>query len=154
MNDSAQLIPQKGGALEAVLQLQLKNTRLFLDLLKNEQALLTSGRIDDLALLIADKDRVVHQLAQLDTQLNANLTALGFPEGASGIKAWIAANHSESEIFCNWEELLNLTHLVRQLNQTNASIISTWLQYTRQTLNTLYNATGHTTLYDPKGQMA
>jgi len=154
MNNSAQLIPQKGDTLEAVLQLQLKNTRLFLDLLEDEQALLTSGRIDDLASLVADKDRVVQQLAQLDTQLNANLTALDFPEGVQGIKAWIAANHPESENFCDWEELLKLTRLARQLNQTNANIISTWLQYTRQTLNTLYSAAGHTTLYDPKGQVA
>lgn len=154
MSSNTQAILQKDDALESIFQRQLENTRLFLDLLEEEQAQLLSGCIDNLALLVADKDRVVHQLSRLDAQLNQHLVALGFSEGAQGIKAWVAANYPEPGDFRIWEELLDLTYLARQLNQTNANIISTWLQYTRQTLGALYNAAGHVTLYGPKGQMA
>lgn len=153
MSNNTQAALQKNDTLAAIVRHQLKNTRIFLNLLEEEQSLLLAGRIDNLALLVADKDRVVHQLTRLDAQLNQILVEMGFPEGMAGIKAWLAINHLESEDFRDWGELIDLTRLARQLNQMNANIISTWLQYTRQTLNVLYNAAGHVALYNTKGQI-
>ncbi|SFU62243.1 flagella synthesis protein FlgN [Nitrosomonas eutropha] len=154
MDGNPQAILQKGDTPASTLRLQLESTHLFLALLEHERNLLASGSIDDLASLVADKDRVVNQLSRLDAQLNQLLAAAGFSGGTLEINAWLTANHSESAVTRDWEELLNLTRLARQHNQTNANIISTWLQYTRQTLYALHSAAGHITLYDPKGQMA
>lgn len=154
MDGNPQAILQKGDTLASTLRLQLESTHLFLELLERERNLLASGSIDDLPPLVADKDRVVSQLSRLDAQLNQLLAAAGLPGDAQGISAWLAANHSKSAVARDWEELLNLTRLARQRNQTNANIVSTWLQYTRQTLYALHGAAGRIILYDPKGQMA
>lgn len=154
MDGSIWAVPPKNDVLECILGGQLENTRSFLDLLERERMLLAVGNMDDLASLVADKDRIVNQLARLDAQLDQLLVAMGLPGGAQGMNAWIVANHSASAISRDWEKLLDLARLARQLNQTNANIISTWLRHTRQTLNVLHNAAGYTTLYDPRGQMA
>lgn len=140
-------------SLEHILQLELENIHLFLELLENEQNLLASGNLDDLALLIADKDRVLGQFTRLDARRNHVLNAAGLPEGTQGIKAWASADNDKSTAVRDWEALLGLADLAKQLNQTNATITANWLQYTRQTLNALHGAAGRTTLYDTKGQI-
>jgi flagella synthesis protein FlgN len=153
MNENLQTGTQKNNTLESILHHQLENTRLFLDLLEREQKLLVAGNVEELTLLVTDKERVVHQLAHLDVQINQHLTAAGLSKGIQGIKSWIAANQSKPFVVREWEELLSLTRRARQLNQTNANIVSTQLKHTRQTLNALHDATGHTALYDPKGKI-
>lgn len=144
---------QQKDILELVLQHQLENTRLFLGLLEREQALLASGELESLSKLIADKEQIVSQLAQLDVQINQLLATAGFSKGIQGIKNWIAANQSDATIAHKWEELLSLTRRAQQLNQTNASIVSTRLRHAQQTLGALRDMTGHTALYNPKGQI-
>ncbi|MCC6916605.1 flagellar protein FlgN [Nitrosomonas sp.] len=139
--------------LERILQQELENIHQFLELLENEQNLLASGNLDELALLVADKDRILDQFAKLDARRNHVLNEAGLPEGARGIKAWTSADNNESTVTRDWEELLDLAELAKQLNQANATITANWLQYTRQTLNALHEAAGRTTLYDTKGQI-
>lgn len=68
-------------SLEYILQLELDNIRLFLELLEHERNLLAAGNLDDLALLVADKDRLIDQFARLDMRRNRFLNAAGLPEG-------------------------------------------------------------------------
>lgn len=139
-------------SLEHILQLELDNIRLFLELLEHERDLLAAGNLDDLALLVADKDRLIDQFARLDMRRNRFLHAAGLPEGAQGMNAWMSVSNEASAVAHDWEELLGLADLAKQLNQTNAIITSSWLQYTRRTLNALHSAAGHPPLYNTKGQ--
>lgn len=139
-------------SLEHILQLELDNIRLFLELLEHERDLLAAGNLDDLALLVADKDRLIDQFARLDMRRNRFLRAAGLPEGAQGMNAWMSVSNEASAVAHDWEELLGLADLAKQLNQTNAIITSSWLQYTRRTLNALHSAAGHPPLYNTKGQ--
>ncbi|MEB2332255.1 MAG: flagellar protein FlgN [Nitrosomonas sp.] len=139
-------------SLEYILQLELDNIRLFLELLEHERNLLAAGNLDDLALLVADKDRLIDQFARLDMRRNRFLNAAGLPEGTQGMNAWVSGSDEESTVARDWEELLGLADLAKQLNQTNAVITSSWLQYTRRTLNALHSAAGRPPLYNTKGQ--
>ncbi len=152
MNNSG--LAGRDDTLNHILQLELENIRVFLELLELEQSMLAAGNIDDLALLTEDKNRVIDQFSKLDVRRNRLLTANGLPEGAKGIKAWLLVNHTDTTVARNWDELLDLAHLARQRNHTNAAIISTWLQHTRQTLSALHAVTGRGALYNPKGQIA
>lgn len=140
-------------SLEHILQLELDNIRVFLELLECERNLLVAGNLDDLALLVADKDRVIDQFSRLDARRNRFLNEAGLPEGVKGMKAWASLGNEESTVAQDWEELLGLADLAKQLNQTNAIVTSSWLQYTRQTLSALYGAAGRTALYNTKGQI-
>lgn len=140
-------------SLEHILQLELDNIRLFLELLEQERNLLTAGNLDDLPSLVADKDRVIDQFSRLDARRSHFLNMAGLPDGAKGMRAWTSADDAESTAVRDWEELLNLAELAKQLNQSNAAITANWLQYTRQTLNALHGATGSTILYNTKGQV-
>ncbi len=139
-------------SLEYILQLELDNIHLFLELLEHERDLLAAGNLDDLTLLVADKDRLIDQFAQLDMRRNRFLNAAGLPAGAQGMNAWVSVGNEESTVARDWEELLSLTDLAKQLNQTNAIVTSNWLQYTRRTLNALHCAAGQPPLYNTKGQ--
>lgn len=141
------------GSLEHILHLELDNIRVFLELLEHERTLLAAGNLDDLAVLVADKDRAIDQFARLDTRRNRFLNESGLPEGAQGMRTWTSFGSEESTVARDWEELLDLADLAKQLNQTNAIITSNWLQYTRQTLRVLHGATGRTALYNTKGQI-
>lgn len=68
------------------------------------------------------------------------------------MNAWVSGSDEESTVARDWEELLGLADLAKQLNQTNAVITSSWLQYTRRTLNALHSAAGRPPLYNTKGQ--
>lgn len=137
--------------LNCILQLELEIARVFLALLEREQIALAEGNIDDLALLTADKDRIVAQLKNLDLQRNQHLTAFGLPQDANGMKAWISGFHEDHSVADSWEELLKLTHQARQINQANALIVTSCLQHTRRALYALQGAAGQVTLYNPKG---
>ncbi len=139
-------------SLEHILQLELDNIRLFLELLEHERDLLAAGNLDDLALLVADKDRLIDQFSRLDARRNRFLNTAGLPEGAQGMNAWVSVDDKESIVAHDWEKLLGLADLAKQLNQTNAVITSSWLQYTRRTLNALHSAAGQPPLYNTKGQ--
>lgn len=150
--DTMQTSIQNRDSLEHILQLELNNIRLFLELLEHERDLLAAGNLDDLALLVADKDRLIDEFSQLDMRRNQFLNAAGLPEGTQGMNAWGSASDEKSTVVHDWEELLDLAGLAKQINQTNAVITSNWLQYTRRTLNALHSAAGHSPLYDTKGQ--
>ena len=139
------------GGFSCVLQLELENTRIFLALLEREQIALAEGDIDDLPLLAADKDRIVEQLINLDSQRNQYLAAFGLPQDAGGMRAWISRFNEDYSVSSNWEELLELAHRAKQINQANAAIVTSCLQHARRALCALQGAAGQVTLYNPKG---
>lgn len=140
--------------LQQILRSELETVRQFVELLEYEQSLFVNGKMDELATLVADKDRVVDQLMRLAAQRNCFLTDANFSVDSKGVRAWLSANPTAASIACDWEELLDLAHLAKQMSQTNANITAEWLQYTKRTLRALQGAAGMISLYDAKGQLA
>lgn len=139
-------------SLTVELQLELKITEAFLDILRKEQDALVGGDIERLEALPRDKAELVMQLAKLAKQRDQRLISKGLSRDRKGMETLLADSHDAKAATAEWHELLRLAEEVQQLNQTNGEIISTRLRHNQQTLGVLQSATGTTPLYGPTGK--
>jgi flagella synthesis protein FlgN len=141
-----------GNDLTADLQLELKMTEAFLEVLKKEQEALVGGDIEHLETLPRDKAELVMQLAKLARKRDQHLISRGLTPDRKGMEALLADNHDAKTATAKWHELLRLAESVQQLNQTNGEIIATRLRHNHQALTVLQGAAGTTPLYGPTGK--
>lgn len=130
--------------------------RSFVELLQQEEQLLTKGNIDELAPLIEEKGRLASLLGQLAEQRNKILATTGYSPDRAGIQTWLAQSSSPAQALqetkSHWEDILSLAAQARSLNETNGQLIGNRLQHNQQTLNALLTASNKATLYGPDGQ--
>lgn len=140
LDDIASLLAQELTALES-----------FVALLRNEQALLSSGANEGLTALAEKKSSAAIELGRLATARDQALARLHLPPGRAGMDAW-AITGAGSASQNNWDRLLTLAADARAINEANGKAISLHLQHNQMALSVLMAAADRTATYGPDGQ--
>ena len=139
-------------SVSQTLLLEAATVRQFVDLLKREQASLSTGSADELLALIAQKDKLAIQINSLAAQRNKSLDAEGFSPDRIGVEAWCAKHPTEETASNAWTSLLALANDARELNRLNGELIQIRLQYNNKALEALQGGKKTLDLYGPDGQ--
>ena len=124
--------------------------RSFVDLLQQEQNLLTENSIDPLMMLAEQKSTHAAQLGEL-AGVRHRLMRTCLPElTAPAILAWFKVNSAEGLVL--WQEISALAEQARQLNHINGELIQMKLRHNQQLLTALSRAVNQANLYGPDGQ--
>jgi flagella synthesis protein FlgN len=126
----------------------------FVDLLKNEQKMLTNGDVDGLAPIIQQKNTVANELTLLAKQRNTSLATQGLGPDRNGIEAWCATHPASTKVGAAWSRVLALATEARELNRVNGELIKIRMQHNTQALESLLGASQSLSLYGPDGQAA
>jgi flagella synthesis protein FlgN len=122
----------------------------FVDLLQQEQNLLTENSIDPLMMLAEQKSTRAAQLGEL-AELRHRLMLTFLPElTATAILDWFKVNSAEGLVL--WQEISALADQARQLNRINGELIQMKLRHNQQLLAALSRAVNQANLYGPDGQ--
>ena len=124
----------------------------FVELLKLEQASLTSGRTDALPEYAEQKIKLATQLNSLAAQRKLSMTAQGFDTNRAGVEAWCSKHASEMNASSTWSKILSLAGEAQELNRLNGELIKTRLQYNARALEALHGGKNSLDLYGPDGQ--
>lgn len=120
-------------------------------LLEEEQKLLGDGKIDGekLQQLAARKQTLQQAIEQNESKRRAAQQKLGFSNDANGARA--AADQAGCADV--WQQLLERTQRIAQLNSLNGELIQHRLHHNQQMLNILRDAAGSggTAMYDADG---
>ena len=127
----------------------------FLELLRNEEAALAEGRIDDLPAIAQAKTETFIALSRLAECRDALLARLGVGGEAKAVDAWLERNASQPEAEgarTAWRQLLEAARQAKSLNEANGAMIEVKMQHNQQALAVLRAAARQMTLYGPDGQ--
>ena len=138
-------------SVSQILLLEAATVRQFVDLLKREQASLSTGSADELLALIAQKDKLAIQINSLAAQRNKSLDAEGFSPDRIGVEAWCAKHPTEETASNAWTSILALANDARELNRLNGELIQIRLQYNNKALEALQGSKKALDLYGPDG---
>ncbi|SER27935.1 flagella synthesis protein FlgN [Nitrosomonas sp. Nm51] len=142
---------QRSESFAAVIDSEIGTAKAFVEVLKKEEGALIHGRIDELDMLASDKTRLVEKLENLSKQRKQYLSFLGYSPDKSGMQLWLM-KQAGVELQEQWNQLMELAKTAQQINRTNGSVISTYLQYNQRAYLALQSASGNISLYGPKGQ--
>ncbi len=124
--------------------------RRFVELLQQEQQLLTENSMDPLLILADQKSTLAIRLNGL-AEVRGRLLATYLPTtDLSAIQSWFAANSKEG--LARWQEIRTLAEQARQLNHINGELIKMKLRHNQQLLTALNRAVSNASLYGPDGQ--
>jgi flagella synthesis protein FlgN len=137
MDDIAYLVGQESSALDELISA-----------LREEQAILKSGRADDLAAVIDRKNRQLETLARHGRRRNELLASRGLKPDRDGIAAWSRSSGQEDL----GAAFLALADEARELNHLNGQLIAMRLQATQSALSTLAPDRSGQGLYGPSGK--
>ena len=126
--------------------------RQFVELLEQEQEVLTNGRTDELPAIAGTKEKLAAELNDLSRQRNAFLGSLAFPSDRPGMEAWAAANSSHNEAIAAWRQTLSLAARAKVLNLRNGQLIQLRMKYNAQALEILTRKESNLDLYGPDGR--
>ena len=139
-------------SVSQTLVLEAATIRQFVELLKLEQASLSTGPADELLALIDQKDKLTIQINSLAAQRNKSLDAEGFSPDRIGVEAWCAKHSTEETASNAWTSILALANDARELNRLNGELIQIRLQYNNKALEALQGGKKTLDLYGPDGQ--
>ncbi|MNZ79822.1 FlgN protein [compost metagenome] len=121
----------------------------FIQLLEAEAQQLSAGRVDGqrLSTLASDKQALLDEIEQLETQRQYAQRRLGYGEDRAG------ATRAAEDAGClaTWQQLLEQAVRAQQLNRLNGASIRNRLEHNQRMLNFLHEAAGKG-LYGPDGQ--
>lgn len=141
----------KPDAIANLLAQELAALRVFIDLLRNEQSLLTSATSEGLGSLATDKSKYALELGKLSAARDQALIKRNFPTGRAGMDAWVISN-TGIPYQHDWDRLLGLAAEARALNEANGKLIALHLQHNQQALTALLAAADRAATYGPDGQ--
>ena len=124
----------------------------FVDLLGEEQSALTSGKTNELPLLIERKEKLAAELNRLTKQRGDVLTALGYSANRFGMEAWKEANPEQKTTVETWMQTLLLTTRACELNRVNGELVQMHMQYNNNALAVLLHKETHLDLYGSDGR--
>lgn len=124
----------------------------FVELLEQEQEVLTNGRTDELPTIAGTKEKLAAELNDLSRQRNAFLGSLGFPSDRPGMEVWTTANPSQNEAITAWRQTLSLAARAKELNLRNGQLIQLRMKYNAQALEILTRKENNLDLYGPDGR--
>lgn len=137
-------------ALQQTVAAEAQTVAQFVDLLKLEQASLSSGNTDELPAYAEQKMGFAARLNALAAQRNAALAALGFTADRAGVDAWCAQHPGDAATA--WAAVLSLAADARRLNRLNGDLIQIRLRYNAKALEALRGGSDSLNLYGPDGQ--
>lgn len=124
----------------------------FVELLEQEQDVLTNGRTDQLPAMAESKEKLAAELNELSRQRNGFLVSLGYPPDRLGMESWIAANPVQKETVSAWNQTLSLAARAKDLNLRNGQLIQLRMKYNSQALEILLRKENNLDLYGPDGR--
>lgn len=128
--------------------------RRFIEILREEQSLLTSGQADALAEVGAAKLDLVEKL---NASEQARLRLLGLTPAQSSrqdMAEWLRRNPAESAAWQAWEQLITLAREAREIHAMNGELIAMHLARTSEALDILTQRQREASLYGSDGQAA
>ena len=126
----------------------------FVELLKLERDVLSSGDTGQIDALIRRKNDISSELQALTDRRNSLLTGMGFGSDRIGIEAWLAAQPANNAAQKMWLQILSLAKEARELNQLNGELIKMRMQHNSHALAILLRSSRQPNLYGPDGQSA
>jgi len=138
-------------SLATLLAEEVREVESFVELLRQEQALLVSAsNADHLMQLVERKSDYAARLKTLSDKREELLAADGYESGRSGMEAWLA--NTPGSIRSLWQKLMALAAEARALNETNGKLIRIHWQHNQAALATLMSAADRAMTYGPDGQ--
>jgi len=137
--------------LIAVLHEERAALQALLPLLREEQALLISGKVAELANLIAEKAKIVTRMGELANARHAKLADSGFEPSEGGMRAWLSSS-TAPQLQQAWAETLSSIQAAREVNRVNGLLIGRHLSRCQQTINALMGSDGGGVIYGADGQ--
>jgi len=128
--------------------------RRFIEVLREEQSLLTSGQADALAEVGATKLGLVEKLNAAE---QARLRLLGLTPAQSSrqdMAEWLRQHPAESAARQSWEQLIALAREAREIHAMNGELIAMHLARTSEALDILTQRQSEASLYGSNGQAA
>lgn len=128
--------------------------RRFIEVLREEQSLLTSGQTDALAEVGATKLDLVEKL---NASEQARFRLLGLTPAQSSrqdMAEWLRRNPAESAARQSWEQLITLAREAREIHAMNGELIAMHLARTSEALDILTQRQSEASLYGSDGQAA
>lgn len=137
-------------ALLTALSDELQAVRSFVELLRQEQILLTENSIDPLLVLAEKKSTDAVRLNELAESRRRQLEERVGTLTSATIEAWLS-NH-DRECLRIWQDICALAVQAGQLNNVNGELIQMKLRHNQQSLTALTRAVSQANLYGPDGQ--
>ena len=134
-----------------LLHKEVAQLQAFVELLKQEQALLKSESGEALLALVETKNALAAELGQQAQGREQQLAALGLPAGRAGMTDWLD-RHARPAERPLWDTFLKLAGEARDLNLLNGKLIGLHMQHNQQALAALTAAADRATTYGPDGQ--
>lgn len=142
---------QVAAALATLLAEEVREVETFIELLRQEQALLVSaGNADILMQLVERKSSYAARLKALSDKREELLAANGYEPGRNGMEAWLSKTPGSSRSL--WQKLMTLAAEARALNSTNGKLIGIHWQHNQAALTALMSAANRAMTYGPDGQ--
>lgn len=136
--------------LLAALSNELCAVRTFVELLQQEQRLLTENQTDKLLILAEQKSFQAIGLNQV-AEVRRRLLRHNLPDPTSdAIQAWLTT-HSTAGLAL-WQQIRSLAEQSQQINKVNGELIQMKLRHNQQSLAALSQAVHKADLYGPDGQ--
>ena len=136
--------------LLTALSNELGAVRIFIELLQQEQNLLTENKTDSLLTLAEQKSALAVSLNQFAEKRRALLNNQLPESDNDAIQSWLTTHSPEG--LAHWQEIRILAEQARQLNRINGELIQMKLRHNQQTLAALTQAARKADLYGPDGQ--
>lgn len=137
-------------ALLQCVQQESALIRAFIAALESEANALAKGELDEgLNATTAEKNRCAEELTRVGEQRDQLLQQAGFATGKEGIDAAAETNPALAQA---WKQLLDDVAQASQLNQENGALIERLLKQNNETLQTLRQLAGGSSLYDASGK--
>ncbi len=137
----------------SILEKEKRTTRMFLEILYEEEETLIQGRINDLDSVISEKTEIISELEKINEQRSQYLLSQGYPTNKAGMQQWLAEHACGIELHELWNQLIQLAKQANQINQINGRAILLQLQYNQRSYSALQSAAGNISFYGPKGQV-
>lgn len=129
--------------------------RRFIEVLREEQSLLTSGQTDALAEVGATKLDLVEKLnASEQARLRLLVGLTPAQSSRQDMAEWLRRNPAESAARQSWEQLITLAREAREIHAMNGELIAMHLARTSEALDILTQRQSEASLYGSDGQAA
>lgn len=138
-------------SLGELLEREAREAAAFVELLKQEQALLVAGNVEGLLPLVEEKSAFSDKLGRLSEAREKIIAEAGAGSGRSGMETYLARQPNDRNLRARWEALLAVAGEAQAMNQTNGKLIRLHLQHNQQALNTLLAAADQANTYGPDG---
>ncbi len=136
----------------ALLQKELELTRQFETLLADEYRVIAERDISTLEQVIADKSRLLEQLAGHEQERTQILKCGGFKDGPAGMAECLRWCDPHQQLATLWEHLQSQARICHDLNRRNQQLVDLCSRHAREVLHLLRGEAPGQTTYQADGE--